>query len=78
MPAHKVVPVVITQNKGDKDVVSAFEIAERAEKSKISGWASSFDFELSDPVLIDLSTDIAPEKLVFKTRSNYSTLACGD
>ncbi len=64
MPSTKVVPVVITQNKGDKDIVSAFEIAERAEKSKIQGWAHSFDFELTEPIIIDLSAELVPEKII--------------
>lgn len=64
MPSRKVVPVVITQSKGDEDVVSAFKIAQRAEKSKIHGWAHSFDFELAEPILVDLSGGLASEKLV--------------
>lgn len=70
MPSSKVVPVVITQNKGDTEVVSAFVIAERAEKSKIQGWANTFDFELTEPILIDLSAGLVPEKLVDEILTN--------
>lgn len=64
MSGSKVVPVVITQRSGEPDVVSAFETAERAEKSKISGWAESFDFELTDPIIIDLGTELSNDTVL--------------
>ncbi len=59
-----IMTVWFKQHKGDKDVVSAFEIAERAEKSKIRGWAHSFNFELTEPIIIDLSAELVPEKVI--------------
>lgn len=56
MQQRKVVPIVVTQRHGDKDLVRAFEIAERAEKAKIQGWSLSFDFELTEPFLTELYT----------------------
>jgi hypothetical protein len=62
MSDSRVVPVIITQHRGDSDIVSAFEFAERAEKSKIAGWAQSFNFELTDPIIVDVGPDHAADK----------------
>jgi hypothetical protein len=64
MSVAKVVPVVVSQKTGEPDMLAAFVIAERAEKSKIEGWAQSFDFDLSSPVLVDLGKQNDAAELV--------------
>ena len=46
------------------DTVSAFEIAERAEKSKIVGWAQDFEFEVTESLIIDIAAHHNTEKTV--------------
>jgi len=64
MSGKKVVPVVITKRSGEPDVISAFETAERAENSKIAGWAESFDFELTEPIVVDLGAKPAADQIL--------------
>ncbi len=64
MLGKKVIPVVITKRSGEPDVISAFETAERAENSKIAGWAESFDFELTEPIVVDLGAKPATDKIL--------------
>lgn len=66
MSGKKVVPVVITKRSGEPDVVSAFETAERAENAKIEGWAESFDFELTEPIVVDLGARPAMDKVLIQ------------
>jgi hypothetical protein len=64
MSGRKVVPVIITKRSGEPDVISAFETAERAEKAKILDWAQSFDFELTEQILVDLGAKPASDKVL--------------
>jgi hypothetical protein len=64
MSGYRVVSVVITKRTGDADTVSAFEIAERAEKSKILGWAQDFGFEITESIIIDVAAQQSNEKIV--------------
>ncbi|MGH7234531.1 MAG: hypothetical protein ACREF7_03770, partial [Candidatus Saccharimonadales bacterium] len=54
----------ITKRSGEPDVISAFETAERAENSKIAGWAELFDFELTEPIVVDLGAKPATDKVL--------------
>jgi len=64
MSGYRVVSVVITKKSGDADTISAFEIAERAEKSKIFGWAQDFGFEITESIIIDVAAHLNIEKIV--------------
>jgi len=64
MSASLVVPLVVSQKSGEAVVLSAFVIAERAEKSKIEGWAQEFEFDLTEPVIIDLGAKQNSDQIV--------------
>ena len=64
MSGGKIVPVVITKRSGAPEVISAFETAERAETSKILGWAETFEFDLTDTITVDLASKPATDKVV--------------
>jgi hypothetical protein len=76
MSGNTVVPVVITYKSGDSDMVSAYEYAERGQLAKIEGWAESFDFEVTDPVFVDLPTKPATDKTVRQIVDMVQRLNC--
>ncbi|MFN8656482.1 MAG: hypothetical protein U0105_09105 [Candidatus Obscuribacterales bacterium] len=64
MSGKKVIPIVITARSGEPNVITAFETAEHAEKSKIMGWATSFDFELTEVIIVDLGSTMPREQVL--------------
>jgi hypothetical protein len=76
MSGNLVVPIVITYRTGDPDMVAAYEIAERAQKAKIEGWAETFEFKLSEPVYVDLPTKPASDKTINEIIDKSQGLNC--
>jgi len=76
MSGNLVVPIVMTYGSGDPDMVAAYEIAERAQKAKIEGWAETFDFKLSEPVYVDLPTKPTSDKTINEIIEKIQRLNC--
>ena len=76
MSGNRVVPIVITYRSGDQDMVSAYEYAERGQREKIEGWAETFDFELTDPVFVDLPSKPPTDNTVRTILDAIARLNC--
>lgn len=76
MSGNLIVPIVMTYRSGDPEMVAAYEIAERAQKAKIEGWAGTFDFELSEPVYVDLPTKPTSDKTINEIIDKVQRLNC--
>jgi hypothetical protein len=66
MPDRRVQPILVTVRRPDapKDLLEAFIMGEQAQLAKIADWSVRFGFETTEPVVIDLMDESAPEILV--------------